>query len=372
MPTSRPTPTVPPDACAMMSHDIVGLLDTVECAVVLFDRTQSVVHRNAAADSILVGGMTIDAVLAPVSACEGVIDWRIAVERLLNRDGRQAYTGVVYGAGTDTPRRLDLHMRALHGPDGDVVGGVLAATDVSPTERLEQQLAELERFAGSGKLVARVAHELNNPLDGILRYINLSLRVLDRDETSKAAEYLTECRKGLMRMVQITGDLLVYSRSQRDEGEPSTINAIVDEAVRSMEGTAADAGVVVTANFRNEGMPSMQGTKLYQVCCNLIKNALSAMPDGGMLTVTTGVVQSTVVLRFEDTGVGLPEDAEKVFEPFFTTRGDEGGTGLGLPICREFVEQAGGTITAEQRDGGGAVFTVRIPIAACENQKNER
>jgi len=356
----------------MMSHDIVGLLDAVECAVVLFDRTQRVIHRNAAADVLLARGATVDAVLSPVSGSEDVTDWRIEVERLLNGDGRKEYAGVVYGAGTETPRRLDLRMSALRGPDGDVVGGVLAATDVSPTQRFEQQLAELERFANSGKLVARVAHELNNPLDGILRYINLSLRVLERNETAKAAEYLTECRKGLMRMVQIIGDLLVYSRTPRDEGEPSTINTIVEEAVRSMEGAACDSGVVITANFRNEGMPSMRGTKLYQVCCNLIKNALSAMPGGGMLTVTTAVVQSTVVLRFEDTGVGLPEDAEKVFEPFFTTRSDEGGTGLGLPICREFVEHAGGTITAERCEGGGAMFTVRIPIAACENHQGDR
>lgn len=226
----------------------------------------------------------------------------------------------------------------------------------------EKRLKELQRLAGSDRLVARVAHELNNPLDGILRYINLALRLLEKQGPAKVADYLRESRKGLMRMVQITGDLLVYSRTSYDETLASNVNAIVEEAVRSLQDRATESEVVITASYRDEGMPSMAGTKLYQVCCNLIKNALDAMESGGMLTIATGVLDSTVVLRFEDTGVGLPDDLEKIFEPFYTTKGSEEGTGLGLAICKEFVEQLRGTLTAGHRDGGGAVFTIKFPV----------
>ncbi len=109
-------------------------------------------------------------------------------------------------------------------------------------------------------------------------------------------------------------------------------------------------------------MPSVRGSKFFQVCCNLFKNAIEAMPDGGRLTITSAVIDDHVVLRVEDTGVGLPEDPQRVFEPFFTTKRDHDGTGLGLAICKEYIEGLDGRITAERRPQGGSVFTVSVPV----------
>lgn len=217
----------------------------------------------------------------------------------------------------------------------------------------------------SDKLVARVAHELNNPLDGILRYINLAIRMIGDDAPEKVVNYLHQSRKGLMRMVQITGELLTYARGDHGQNDEVPINRVVEEAVRSMYDRAAESGIVITAGYRDEHMPTVAGAKLYQVCCNLIKNAIDAMPDGGMLTINTGVVDGVVVLRFEDTGVGLPDNTDRIFEPFYTTKDPDDGTGLGLAICREYVEGLGGTITASHGADGGAVFSIQIPAKRC-------
>lgn len=213
-----------------------------------------------------------------------------------------------------------------------------------------------------GQLVARVAHELNNPLDGILRYLNLAIRRLDNADEPKVVDYLLESRKGLLRMAQILRELLAYTRGGRPADEPVAIDHVVEEALRTLQDQAAERGVAITASYRDRRLPTVVGPTLLQVCCNLIKNALEAMPEGGMLTVTTGLIGDEVVIRFEDTGVGLPPAIDRIFEPFFTTKGASGGTGLGLAISKDYIERLGGVLIAGRRDGGGAVFTIRLPI----------
>jgi signal transduction histidine kinase len=238
--------------------------------------------------------------------------------------------------------------------------------DVTRVTELERRLAQAENMASVGRLAARVAHELNNPLDGTLRYVNLCARVLADTNDEKVLEYLEQARQGLLRMTRIVSELLTFSRSGPVLEQSGNINWIVDEAIRSMNGPADQNGVAVVAGFHDDTkMPTLEGAKLFQVCCNLIKNAIDAMPDGGYLTVTTGLVGGDVVIRFEDTGKGLPDDSERVFEAFYTTKPVGQGTGLGLAICKDHIEQLHGRITAENGKEKGAVFTVWIPMASC-------
>jgi signal transduction histidine kinase len=217
-------------------------------------------------------------------------------------------------------------------------------------------------MASLGKLAARVAHELNNPLDGILRYINLAIRVAGDAPESRLNSYLTESRSGLLRMIRIIGDLLEFSRNSDAGFEETGMNDVIEQAIRASS-SAADANrVIVSADFQGGQMPRIRAGRLYQVCCNLMRNAIDAMPDGGRLTISSGVYDEHVVIRVADTGVGLPSPVEKVFEPFYTTKQPGKGTGLGLAICKEFVEDMGGTISAANQDANGAVFTVRIPL----------
>jgi len=337
--------------------------DAVSTAAVIFDHDGGILRRNAAGKALLAEGATIPDVLAAAVVTPPIDDWAAVVRRAVEGGETVRFEGVAYNVANFPPRRIDLSLSPLR-PAGEkeIAGGILTADDVTTVKRLEGELAELERLAGSGRLVARVAHELNNPLDGILRYVNLALRLSEKFGTSKVVEYLNESRRGLLRMVQITGDLLAYSRASRDESQENHVNRIVEEAVRSMQERATELGVIITASYRDEGMPSVRGTRLYQVCGNLIKNALDAMSGGGLLTIHTGVVDGNVVLRFEDTGPGLPHDVQKIFEPFYTTKSSDEGTGLGLTICRELVGRLGGTITGANRKEGGAAFTVTFPV----------
>jgi signal transduction histidine kinase len=225
----------------------------------------------------------------------------------------------------------------------------------------EGEPASSERLAAVGKLAARVAHELNNPLDGILRYLNLATRVMNTD-TASAGRYVEEARKGITRMVHIVRQLLEFSRNARDGDETGNVNKLLDEAIQSFAESARERGVTVICNYDDPPAP-VQATNLFHVFCNLIKNALDAMPSGGTLTVSSRSDETAVRVTFEDDGAGIPPNViDHIFEPFFTTKPSGEGTGLGLAICREVIDRAGGTITAENVRPHGACFRISIPV----------
>lgn len=270
-------------------------------------------------------------------------------------------------AHTTENRRRRTDTAQSHATSQRQQAGCLVVITMVPstvTRPADERLEVSQRLLSLGKLAARVAHELNNPLDGILRYINLALRLTDNAPEAKLKSYLMESRTGLIRMAQIIGDLLEYSRTSSGEFDAMSINEVVEQAIRNTTANAREK-VMIAADFQEENMPIVGGSRLYQVCCNLIRNALDAMPGGGRLAITTGLVDEDVVLRFADTGVGLPDDIGSLFRPFFTTKKPGKGTGLGLAICKEFVEAMHGTISACNGPEGGAVFIVRIPSSGC-------
>jgi signal transduction histidine kinase len=167
-----------------------------------------------------------------------------------------------------------------------------------------------------------------------------------------------------MRMAGIVRSLLEFSRGGGYDGPRDTrLTALIDDAVRSFESPASEAGISIICDYDAGDAPIHRPDNLFQVFCNLIKNAIDAMPDGGRLMIRTRTGDSAGEIRFEDTGVGLPEDTSKLFEPFFTTKSNGNGTGLGLAVCREIVEKYGGRIEAESRSGGGAAFVIHLPLA---------
>jgi two-component system NtrC family sensor kinase len=190
------------------------------------------------------------------------------------------------------------------------------------------------------------------------------LRTIEKENLEKPKEYLTQCRQGLMKMIQILKELLEFSRSTYAPSKLIPIEQIIEDAIKTMNLKIEVHKVKIIRNY-NTGLPKIRSGNLYQVFCNLTKNALDAIPHGGQIRISTSLVKgNNIVVEFCDTGTGLPlENTEVIFEPFFTTKEKDKGTGLGLAICRDIVESYHGTITAQNAPEGGSIFTVCLPVS---------
>ena len=206
------------------------------------------------------------------------------------------------------------------------------------------------------QFIAKLAHELNSPLDGVLRFLGLAERT-DGDP----AEYLQRAREGLRRMAGIIRDLLEDAGRGRRNSAEATLHELLAEAIELMRARAGDLGVSIARDLDARVGLHVNGG-LFQVFCNVIRNALDAMPDGGELHVCTRLSGDSCVIEFADTGCGLPAgEAERIFEPFYTTKPEGKGIGLGLAVSRELVARAGGSIEASPNTPAGTRVLIRLP-----------
>jgi signal transduction histidine kinase len=223
---------------------------------------------------------------------------------------------------------------------------------------LERSLEVHERLAMIGKLAAGVAHELNNPLDGVLRYVNLSIEKLPRE--APQVTYLMEARRGLRRMADIIKDLLQFSRNASLETADEDAERLARDSVTQVVGSVRDRTIATAFEFPPTGIHLPRG--MFQVFGNLAKNAVDAMPEGGSIRVAATLASGRVLITVTDTGTGIPDEIrERIFEPFFTTKEVGKGTGLGLPICQRIVERLGGTLSLETEIGRGTIVRMDLP-----------
>lgn len=334
-----------------------AVLNQLDVAILVIDRDGQILYRNPASQHLLSPGNDLDAVLR-IAKCYPPITWQHYLAGTFSEKQPASWSAPLIA---DSNHHLLIRSMAFPHGQKDLA---LLCIEKKKCEALLEEDEVARRLASLGRLAARVAHELNNPLDGILRYVNLALRVAGEVPATQLSSYLSESRTGLLRMIRIVADLLEFSRNSDAGFEETSINELIEQAVRTCSGAADHNRVVISADFQADSMPKVRGFRLYQVCCNLIRNAIDVMPDGGRLTVTSGLIGDDVLVRIADTGNGLPQPVEKVFEPFYTTKPSGKGTGLGLAICKELVEGMQGTITAANLATGGAVFTVRVPVRA--------
>jgi len=365
MNTRTPSKTSVHQGDLQAAGPLADILNSLGVAVLVAGRDQTVRYRNAVADSWLPDGATIETVMADTRFLGSFDGWPAVLARVVDARETLRFDCALRPKNANSPVLAKIRCEPLGDPGSkSTTGAVILIEEGAKQEAVEEQLEVSARLASLGKLAARVAHELNNPLDGILRYINLATRVADENVNPRLKSYLAESRIGLIRMVQIISDLLEFSRTSDGEFDEMNINEVVEQAIKTTATTAQEHGVVVAADFQSQQMPSVCGSRIFQVSCNLIKNAIDAMPEGGRIAITTGIVDDDVIIRVADTGVGLPDHPEQVFEPFFTTKEAGKGTGLGLAICRDFIEDMQGTIDAAPGEEEGAVFTVRIPMSS--------
>ncbi len=223
---------------------------------------------------------------------------------------------------------------------------------------LQRSLDVHERLAMIGKLAAGVAHELNNPLDGVLRFVNLAADSLPKQ--APELPFLHEARRGLRRMADIVRDLLQFSRNASVEIADEDGERLAREAVEQVLAREPDKLVETSFDFPAGGIALPRA--IFQVIANLAKNAVDAMPSQGSLLLSSTVRDGRIHVAVADTGNGIPEEIqERIFEPFFTTKEVGEGSGLGLPICQRIVERLGGTLSVESELGAGTRVTIDLP-----------
>ncbi len=341
-----------------------AILHSLPIGIVAFDSDMRIIESNPQAANLIELADCIDKSLAEGTDDEIWQGWTQHLKSAILAGESVRFDDMEFTSNGKTSL-LRIVCTALEKvtPTGGL-GGLIVIEDVSEKIDVQRKLAQAERLAAIGKRASKVAHELNNPLDGILRYINLTMRVVEQENLEKPKEYLTQCRQGLLRMIQIVSELLEFSRSTYMPLEHVKIEQIIEDAVKTMESRAASLGVRILRNYAL-GLAQVRSGNLFQVFCNLTKNAMDAMPDGGELRISTRPASDGgMVVEFHDTGMGLPvENAEAIFEPFFTTKDKSQGTGLGLAICRDIVESCRGRITAENAAKGGSIFAVYLPTA---------
>lgn len=228
-------------------------------------------------------------------------------------------------------------------------------------EQLREELRHAEHFAVLGKLLAGVAHEVRNPLAAIRSTAQLYQRLPPETREPSALDAILQ---GVDRLNALVSRLLFFARSGHEERRPVDVNAIVLETLTLLRAQVDSQRVVLQTELASD-LPPIFGSlqALQQVVLNLTTNALQAMPNGGTLLCRTRRAEGPprVELCIADSGPGIAaKDLPHLFEPFHTTRPD--GTGLGLALCREIVQQHGGRIELDHQEGWGAVFRVTLPI----------
>jgi len=226
----------------------------------------------------------------------------------------------------------------------------------------QSQLAHTEKMAAVGTLAAGVAHEVSNPLAGILACLeNLEGNPEDAEMRSR---YLELIRDGLKRIERTIQNLLDFSRPREMRLEPTSVNHNLRHVVELAEYQLRQRNIKVKFDLNPEDPPVLgDHFQMEQLFLNLVLNAAQAMPEGGTLTLRTTVSNGELVAEVRDTGTGIdPAVRGRIFDPFFTTREVGEGTGLGLAVSDSIVRAHGGTIEVESAVGQGTVFRVRLPL----------
>jgi len=342
-----------------------SIIESLPIGVVAFDQDLKVIQANSQAAKLIELSDYIDKSLAKGTNSTGTrgSDWTGQLKSVLSKGKTRRFDSVGYTSNGKTKFLRIVCTPLKKAKTRKSLGGSILIEDITEKVNFLKQLADAERLATIGKLASKVAHELNSPMDGILRYINLAARIVEQENLEKPKEYLARCRQGLMRMVHIVSDLLEFSRGTGAPLEYAKIEQIIEDAINTMNTKAEASNIDILRNYTS-GIPELRSGNLFQVFCNIIKNAFDAMPDGGQLHISTYLTaENIIVAEFRDTGSGFaPEIAEVMFEPFFTTK--DKGTGLGLAICKDIIEKYHGRITAENAPQGGSIFTVYVPLAS--------
>ena len=302
-----------------------------------------------------------------------------AIGRRLPAIFDKVFLDSLYGARRDSPEGVTLYRVPLGNPttsrrhlvnvgiapfqtaDGVKAGWIIVLEDVTDRANLEEQLRLSEKMAAIGLLAAGVAHEVNTPLTGISSFTQMLLERAEPDDPR--TPLLEKIERQTFRAAKIVNSLLNLARPASSDAAPVDINMVVGDVLSLLEHQFRTGRIQVRRELASPA-PVVRGVeyKLQQVFLNLFLNARDAMPKGGWLTVSSRVDGSQVAVELADTGVGIPaEHLARIYDPFFTTKPEGRGTGLGLSVTYGIVQDHGGVLTCESAPGQGTRFTLLLP-----------
>jgi len=265
----------------------------------------------------------------------------------------------------------DLSASLVYDEKGNEIASVGIFKDLRERLRIERELREMqqallqsEKLAAMGRLTSQIAHELNNPIYGIMN--TLELLKTEIPPGSKRRRILELSLSETQRLAEMLRNMLSFSKPEEEKRKPIKINELVEGILLMMERQMRESNIKVETYF-DEGIPEVMAStnQMRQVMLNLIKNAKEAMPKGGTLTVRTTREDNKVLIHIQDTGAGIPEEIrDKIFEAFFTTKQKVKGVGLGLSVCYGIIKDHGGEIKVESEVDKGTSFKIHLPISS--------
>jgi PAS domain S-box-containing protein len=263
----------------------------------------------------------------------------------------------------------DLSASIIYDEKGNEIASVGIFKDLRERLRIERELQKMreallqsEKLAAMGRLTSQIAHELNNPIYGIMN--TLELLKTEIPPESKRRRILELSLSEIQRLSEMLRNMLSFSKPEEEKRRPVKIDELIEGILLMMERQMRESNIQVETSF-DPGIPEIMAStnQMRQVMLNIFKNAKEAMPKGGTLIVRTNKEDNRIMIHIRDTGTGIPEEIrDKIFEAFFTTKQKVKGVGLGLSVCYGIIKDHGGDIKVESQEGKGTTFLISLPI----------
>jgi two-component system NtrC family sensor kinase len=263
----------------------------------------------------------------------------------------------------------DLSASLIYDEKGNEIASVGIFKDLRERLKMERELREIqqallqsEKLAAMGRLTSQIAHELNNPIYGIMN--TLELLKTEIPPESKRRRILELSLSEIQRLSEMLRNMLSFSKPEEEARRPIGLNELLEGILLMMERQMRESNIRVVLDLDHQIPEVVASTnQMRQVMLNMFKNAKEAMPHGGILTVRTAKEDQKVSVHIQDTGVGIPEEIRnKIFEAFFTTKQKVKGVGLGLSVCYGIIKDHGGEIRVESEEGKGTTFIISFPV----------
>jgi len=233
-------------------------------------------------------------------------------------------------------------------------------------------IMQSEKLACLGTMVSGVAHQLNNPLSNIFSSCQILHEEIEYADVIYKRELMQQIEKEVERAKTMVNSFLEFSRKKEFKSKPMPVKGLVEDTIRLVQGDIPTK-VEIRVDVPESSWIIADKQRMEQAVLNIIKNALDAMPDGGTINISSAedINNKLIEIRIRDTGIGIePETSRKIFDPFFTTKEEGKGSGLGLFVAREIVEEHDGSIKVESVEGEGTTFIIKIPMkeTLCEGE----